>query len=152
MEDPAVIKRYGGYGVDADGDGRADPWNVMDAMYSTANYLAASGASSGTEAGMRKATYAYNHAGWYVDRVFKYMHLYASNGATEVSVGLPSMPYGTGAGSGKGAEAIDKAIMIGSTLVGKSPYNFGGDVQLPTLLEDHLIVVLSCVGYLNKVE
>lgn len=126
LENPAAIKRYGGYGVDADGDGRADPWNVTDAMFSTANYLAASGASSGTEAGMRKATYAYNHAGWYVDRVFKYMHLYASNGATEVSIGLPSMPYGTGASSGKSADAINKAIAVGSTLVGKSPYNFGG--------------------------
>ncbi|WP_285886130.1 C40 family peptidase [Priestia aryabhattai] len=124
LEDPLAIKRWGGFGVDADGDGRADPWNVTDAIYSTANYLSASGASDGTVAGMRKAVFAYNQAGWYVDRVFKYMNLYASNGATQVSIGLPSMPYGTG--SGKGSDAINKAIAVGSTLVGKSPYNFGG--------------------------
>ncbi|MEH7470544.1 bifunctional lytic transglycosylase/C40 family peptidase [Priestia megaterium] len=126
LEDPAVIKRYGGYGVDCSGDHRADPWNVQDAMCSTANYLAASGASSGTEAGMRKAVFAYNHAGWYVDRVFKYKNMYATGGATEVSIGLPSMPYGTSSGSGKGSAAINKAIAAGKTLVGKSPYNFGG--------------------------
>jgi len=121
-----MILKYHGFGVDADGDGRADPWNVTDAIYSTANYLSASGASDGTMAGMRKAVLSYNHAGWYADRVFKYMNLYASNGATEVSIGLPSMPYGTGSASGKGGEIIDRAITVGSTLVGKSPYNFGG--------------------------
>lgn len=121
-----MIKLYGGFGVDADSDGRADPWNVTDAIFSTANYLSASGASDGTYAGMRRAVLLYNHAGWYADRVFKYMNLYASNGATEVSIGLPSMPYGTGGSSGKGSDAINKAIAVGSTLVGKSPYNFGG--------------------------
>ncbi|MEN3781450.1 C40 family peptidase [Priestia megaterium] len=121
-----MILKYHGFGVDADSDGRADPWNVTDAMFSTANYLAASGASSGTTAGMRKAVFAYNHATWYVDRVFKYMNMYATGGATEVSVGLPSMPYGTGASSGKASDAINKAIAAGLPLVGKSPYNFGG--------------------------
>ncbi|MEH7163124.1 C40 family peptidase [Priestia megaterium] len=123
---PSVISRYHGFGVDCSGDQKADPWNVQDAMCSTANYLAASGASSGTEAGMRKAVFAYNHASWYVDRVFKYKNMYATGGATEVSIGLPSMPYGTSNSSGKSSAAINKAIAVGKTLVGKSPYNFGG--------------------------
>ena len=38
--DPAVISQYGGYGVDANGDGKADPWDIEDAIYSAANYLA----------------------------------------------------------------------------------------------------------------
>ena len=55
------------YGVDADGDGRADPMNPADAIFSAANYLRASGAP----ADWRRALFAYNHAGWYVDKVLR---------------------------------------------------------------------------------
>ncbi|MET3689854.1 hypothetical protein ABIC37_005404 [Priestia megaterium] len=123
LTDPKQISKFGGYGQDGDSDGRADPDNLKDAIYSAANYLSQSGASSGTTAGIRKAVYTYNHAGWYVDRVMKYMNLYASGKATAVDVGgVPTMPTGTG----KGAPAIEKAIAAGMPLVGKSPYNFGG--------------------------
>lgn len=47
LTDPKTIKSYGGYGVDANGDGQADPYNIEDAIYSAANYLAASGAANG---------------------------------------------------------------------------------------------------------
>ena len=53
------------YGVDADGDGRADPMNAADAIFSAANYLRASGAPRD----WHRALFAYNHAEWYVDRV-----------------------------------------------------------------------------------
>ena len=53
------------YGVDGDGDGRADRWNVADAIFSAANYLAHSGAPSDYE----RAILAYNHASWYVSEV-----------------------------------------------------------------------------------
>src|SRR4029079_6791680 len=46
------------WGTDANGDGIADPWNPVDAIYSAARYLAASGASSD----VRRAVWAYNHA------------------------------------------------------------------------------------------
>lgn len=64
--DPAVIKRYGGYGIDANGDGIADPFDVEDAIFSAANYLAKNGA---TEGELRKAVYSYNHSEEYVDEV-----------------------------------------------------------------------------------
>lgn len=64
--DPAVIKRYGGYGIDANGDGIADPFDVEDAIFSTANYLAKNGATDGE---LRKAVYSYNHSEEYVDEV-----------------------------------------------------------------------------------
>ncbi|MBY0077950.1 peptidoglycan DD-metalloendopeptidase family protein [Priestia aryabhattai] len=83
LMNPAMIARYGGFGQDCSGDGKADPYNVADAMCSTANYLAKNGGSSGN---YRRAVYQYNHAGWYVDRVFKFMNLYTSKGATAVSV------------------------------------------------------------------
>lgn len=113
--DPAVIKKYGGYGVDGNGDGKADMWNLEDAVFSTANYLSASGASSGE---FEKAIFAYNKADWYVDEVMQYMNLYVSGGAVEVDI----MP----GGSGGGPEAAEKAIAAGMQLVGKSPYNWGG--------------------------
>src|SRR5439155_12977627 len=34
------------WGVDADGDGIADPWNAADAIYAAARYLAAAGGQS----------------------------------------------------------------------------------------------------------
>ncbi|MEK5071676.1 peptidoglycan DD-metalloendopeptidase family protein [Sporosarcina sp. FSL K6-1508] len=65
--DPAAIKKYGGYGVDADGDGKADPWNVKDAIFSTANYLSKSGFSSNIDKAIRN----YNHSDVYVSNIKK---------------------------------------------------------------------------------
>lgn len=53
------------WGMDADGNGLADPWNPDDAVYSAARYLAAAGAHDDLE----RAVFAYNHAQWYVDDV-----------------------------------------------------------------------------------
>lgn len=117
LMNPAMIKKYGGFGVDGDGDGKADPYNVRDAMFSTAKYLKENGADKGD---LRAAVFAYNHAQFYVDRVFKYYNAYTQN-VKAVSVAA-SAPVVSGGGGGK----IDKAIAVGKTLVGRSPYNFGG--------------------------
>jgi murein DD-endopeptidase MepM/ murein hydrolase activator NlpD len=53
------------YGVDANRDGRKDPYNPVDAIFAAARYLKASGAATD----LRKAVFAYNHADWYVDSV-----------------------------------------------------------------------------------
>jgi len=53
------------YGVDANRDGRKDPYNPVDAIFASARYLKAAGA----EDDLRKAVFAYNHADWYVDSV-----------------------------------------------------------------------------------
>ncbi|MFQ5427161.1 MAG: lytic transglycosylase domain-containing protein, partial [Gaiellales bacterium] len=55
------------WGVDANGDGLADPWNAIDAIYSAARYLAASGADKN----VKRAIFSYNHAASYVDDVLK---------------------------------------------------------------------------------
>lgn len=60
------------YGVDANGDGRKDPYNPLDAICSAARYLNAAGA----EEDMRGAIFAYNHADWYVDEVLLYARQY----------------------------------------------------------------------------
>ncbi|MGE8205804.1 lytic transglycosylase domain-containing protein [Heyndrickxia sp. NPDC080065] len=72
-EDPAVIKKYGGYGVDANGDGKADVWDIEDAIFSAANYLSQNGAANGK---LRKAIYSYNHSEQYVEDVLHYVDLY----------------------------------------------------------------------------
>lgn len=62
------------YGVDASGDGVADPFNPVDAIYAAARYLRASGAPDN----LRRAVFAYNHADWYVDRVLRTASIYGS--------------------------------------------------------------------------
>lgn len=72
---PAIIEQYGGYGVDANNDGKADPYNLEDAIFSAANYLAASGAADGE---IEKAVFNYNHSEKYVEDVLHFYHLYES--------------------------------------------------------------------------
>ena len=59
---------WAAYGVDGDGDGRADIMNPFDAVPGAANYLCRSGAQYG-EQGLYDAIFAYNHADWYVRKV-----------------------------------------------------------------------------------
>jgi murein DD-endopeptidase MepM/ murein hydrolase activator NlpD len=68
------------WGVDADGDGVADPWRAADAIYAAARYLAASGGQTD----ISRAVYSYNHAQWYVDEVLATARLYESGGAVSV--------------------------------------------------------------------
>ena len=66
---PATWKAYG---IDANGDGRRDPYNPVDAICSAARYLKANGGDSD----IRGALFAYNNAGWYVDEVLLYAQQY----------------------------------------------------------------------------
>jgi len=75
-----------GYGVDANGDGVADPYNPEDAIFAAASYLSASGMPADTYG----AIFAYNHADWYVADVL------ASAGCYADEVGSPA--FGTGLG------------------------------------------------------
>jgi murein DD-endopeptidase MepM/ murein hydrolase activator NlpD len=61
------------YGVDANEDGRKDPYNPVDAICAAGRYLKAAGA----EENLREAIFAYNHADWYVDEVLLYANQYA---------------------------------------------------------------------------
>ena len=59
---PSTWRRWG---VDASGDGIADPYDPQDAIFSAARYL---NAAHG-EQDIRRAVFAYNHADWYVNEV-----------------------------------------------------------------------------------
>ena len=54
---------WAAYGVDANKDGRKDPYNPVDAIFAAARYLKA----ANYENDVRAAIWAYNHADWYVD-------------------------------------------------------------------------------------
>ncbi len=62
------------WGVDANGDGIADPWNPSDAVYAAARYLAA---SSG-QTDISRAVFSYNHADWYVKEVLDLARVYGN--------------------------------------------------------------------------
>ncbi len=64
------------WGVDANGDGVADPDNPTDAIFSAAHYLAGCGGQFDIAA----AVYCYNHASWYVNEVMNLAALYSSGG------------------------------------------------------------------------
>src|SRR5204862_6408754 len=62
------------WGVDADGNGLADPWNAADAIYAAARYLAASGG----QGDIARAVFSYNHADWYVREVLDLAQVYGN--------------------------------------------------------------------------
>jgi murein DD-endopeptidase MepM/ murein hydrolase activator NlpD len=70
---PSTWERWG---LDANGDGVADPWNPEDAIYGAARYLSAAGGTQDISRGV----FAYNHAQWYVDEVLQLAHTFGSGG------------------------------------------------------------------------
>jgi murein DD-endopeptidase MepM/ murein hydrolase activator NlpD len=75
------------WGMDASGDGIADPWNAEDAVHAAARYLAA--AEGRTD--ISRAIFAYNHAQWYVDEVLQLAGLFSGGGDTDVVFTLDRM-------------------------------------------------------------
>ena len=73
------------YGVDANGDGKRDPYNPTDAICAAARYLRAAGGKSD----LRRALFAYNHAAWYVDEVLLYARQYRDTPVAGVGSALP---------------------------------------------------------------
>jgi len=69
------------WGVDADGNGIADPWNAADAIFAAARYLAAAGGQSD----ISRAVFSYNHADWYVREVLDLANVYGQGGLTQAA-------------------------------------------------------------------
>ena len=67
------------WGVDADANGIADPWNATDAIFAAARYLAAAGGQTDIARGV----FAYNHADWYVREVLDLAQVYGQGGITQ---------------------------------------------------------------------
>jgi murein DD-endopeptidase MepM/ murein hydrolase activator NlpD len=69
------------WGLDADGDGIADPWNPVDAIYAAARYLAAAGGRTD----LYRGVFAYNHAHWYVREVLDLARVYGGGGLSQTT-------------------------------------------------------------------
>lgn len=67
---PANIKKYNGYGVDANGDGKASPWDLEDSAHAAAKLLKANGYVKGNEEKIKGAIMAYNKSTQYVNEVY----------------------------------------------------------------------------------
>jgi murein DD-endopeptidase MepM/ murein hydrolase activator NlpD len=80
---PSTWERWG---VDANGDGVADPWSPDDAIAAAARYLAASGGATD----ISRAVFSYNHAQWYVDEVLQLAQLFG-NGGVDATFSLDRM-------------------------------------------------------------
>lgn len=100
---PATWARYG---VDGDGDGKADPYNITDSIYAAANYLVASGVATGDEASVKKAIFAYNHADWYVNDILVWAQQYGAGhvvgSAVEPGEACPAANAASSGGSSGG--------------------------------------------------
>lgn len=109
LKEPSNIRKYGGFGVDGDGDGLADPWNLQDAVFSAANYLSRSGYRPGNEESIKNALHSYNQDWSYVSEVLARGSMFAGNFA-----------------NGEVGGNRQTIINAGMTWVGNSRYVLGG--------------------------
>jgi len=96
---PSTWERWG---LDANGDGLANPWNPEDAVYAAARYLAAAGAHDD----ISRAIFAYNHAQWYVDQVLEVAQAFGGDGSGFVGELGTGLLYGSASVPGVGAPLV----------------------------------------------
>ncbi|NEU32351.1 lytic transglycosylase domain-containing protein [bacterium LRH843] len=73
ITDVSLIAEHNGYGTDAKGKGKADPFDLYDATFAAARYLADHGAAAGE---IERALFAYNQSDAYVEEVMGYYNAY----------------------------------------------------------------------------
>jgi hypothetical protein len=90
-----IPSTWAAYGSDANGDGKADVFNVNDAALTAARYLCAAGGNLRTHAGQVAAVLAYNHSDQYLAQVLALANAYRTGVAVygipvgNVTGGLP---------------------------------------------------------------
>src|SRR5581483_4161793 len=81
------------YGTDANGDGKADVFNINDAALGAARYLCAAGGNLRTHAGQVAGVLAYNHSDQYLAQVLALADAYRRGiPVTGIPVGITSGP------------------------------------------------------------
>jgi murein DD-endopeptidase MepM/ murein hydrolase activator NlpD len=98
------------WGVDANGDGVADPWNPTDAVFAAARYLAAAGGTTD----LYRGVYAYNHADWYVNEVLSLADVYGAD--QTVAFSLDRLQVNLDAARQEAAEAGDRMVALQTTI------------------------------------
>jgi hypothetical protein len=127
---PATWKTYG---VDANQDGKRDPYNPVDAIFAAARYLKAAGGDKD----IRRAVFAYNHAGWYVDSVMLRARLIAGyppdfvgslTGLTEGRFPVAARAKYADDAAARAAQARIKAGQNAARVIGSSSTRRGIDI------------------------
>ena len=80
------------WGVDADGDGRADPQDLSDAAAAAADYLCAGGRNLTVPADLVGAVYSYNHSLDYVRDVLSAARDYGTADVSALAAALAVLP------------------------------------------------------------
>jgi hypothetical protein len=109
------------WGVDADGNGVEDIFDPADAIYSAANYLRDSGAPGD----WREAIFAYNHAGWYVEKVLRYAREFSLGGESRIESAGPACAAAAVAPNEAVARMVAEAGRL-SALRPRTEYVWGG--------------------------
>jgi len=114
------------YGVDANGDGRKDPYNPVDAICAAANYLKASGGNKD----IYNAILSYNHADWYAQEVLLYARAYGKlpTGLVSSLTGLTEGAHFPVAANARYADEISARVALKRSTPGSSAYGNAADV------------------------
>ena len=131
---PSTWERWG---VDADGDGIANPWSPDDAIAAAARYLAASGGQSD----ISRAVFSYNHAQWYVDEVLQLAQLVRQRRRgrdVQRSTGSRSRSIRRAASSSSANRKLVKALAGRCARSAAANACSGGAAAAATLLSDRL--------------
>lgn len=112
---------WAAYGVDANGDGRTDPYEPADAIFAAANLLRAAGAPGD----WRAAIFTYNHAGWYVAKVLAEARRFAESGGSTQLAGFTGCAAAALAPNEAIARMLAEAARL-SALRPRSSYVWGG--------------------------
>jgi hypothetical protein len=92
------------WGVDANGDAVADPFNIYDATAAAADYLCAAGGDLRTSAGQQRAIMAYNDSSSYLAIVLSYEAAYA---AGTPGLTIPTIAPAPGPGTQPGLPPVN---------------------------------------------
>ncbi|MDK3256695.1 lytic transglycosylase domain-containing protein [Blastococcus capsensis] len=118
------------YAIDADGNGSTDPFDIDDAALAAAHYLCVAGKDLRTDAGQRRAVFAYNHSDEYVAQVLALARAYAAGipvdslpltGNTTGPVPPPSGNHRAPAAPGPAIGAADMTPASGNTVGQSTP-------------------------------
>jgi hypothetical protein len=115
------------YGLDANGDGRKDPYNPVDAICAAAHYLKIAGGAND----LYNAILAYNHADWYVQEVLLYARAYGRLPADLVGslTGLTEGAHFPIAADARYADDVSARAALKSSSPGSAPsYGSGAEV------------------------
>jgi membrane-bound lytic murein transglycosylase B len=92
-----IPSTWAGWGVDANHDGVADPFNIFDAAAAAADYLCAAGRNLRTYAGEVQAVRSYNNSDAYISLVLGVERVYAGG----VGITVPIVPTNPDPGTTK---------------------------------------------------